>query len=77
MKFRRGFRFIDYQRLLEGSGLHLERTCYAVPDVGYRNRVIFLINDGIDRGLWDLQNKAERQNDILVAICRFHRNPDR
>ena len=22
--------------------------------------VIFLINDGIDRGLWDLQNKAER-----------------
>ncbi len=46
------FRFIDYQRLLEGSGLHLERTCYAVPDVGYRNRVIFLINDGIDRGLW-------------------------
>lgn len=28
--------------------------------------VIFLINDGIDRGLWDLQNKADRQNDILV-----------
>jgi curli production assembly/transport component CsgG len=27
---------------------------------------IFLINDGIDRGLWDLQNKADVQNPILV-----------
>ncbi len=71
------FRFIDYQRLLEGEvGLHLERTCYAVPDVGYRNRVIFLINDGIDRGLWDLQNKAERQNDILVKYRHMSVPPE-
>ncbi len=46
---------------LKGKWVNLERTCYAVPDVGYRNRGHFLINDGIDRGLWDLQNKAERQ----------------
>ena len=28
--------------------------------------VILLINDGIDRGLWDLQNKAENKNEVLV-----------
>lgn len=70
------FRFIDYQRLLEGEVGYLERTRYAVPDVGYRNRVIFLINDGIDRGLWDLQNKAERQNDILVKYRHMSVPPE-
>jgi curli production assembly/transport component CsgG len=28
--------------------------------------VIFLINDGIDRGLWDLQERKQVDNDILV-----------
>ncbi len=58
MKFRPGFSaLLTTSACWKGSGLHLERTRYAVPDVGYRNGVIFLINDGIDRGLWDLQNK--------------------
>ncbi|MFP1496169.1 hypothetical protein ACLB1Q_09265 [Escherichia coli] len=38
--------------------------------------VIFLINDGIDRGLWDLQNKAERQNDILVKYRHMSVPPE-
>ncbi|WP_284318795.1 CsgG/HfaB family protein, partial [Escherichia coli] len=61
------FRFIDYHLLLEGE------VCYTstAPVMlclmsSSETGVIFLINDGIDRGLWDLQNKAERQNDILV-----------
>ncbi len=36
------FRFIDYQRLLEGEvGYTSKRTRYAVSDVGYRNRGSF------------------------------------
>lgn len=38
--------------------------------------VIFLINDGIDRGLWDLQNKTERQNDILVKYRHMSVPPE-
>ncbi|SUH38186.1 assembly/transport component in curli production [Salmonella enterica subsp. enterica] len=38
--------------------------------------VIFLINDGIDRGLWDLQNKADRQNDILVKYRELSVPPE-
>lgn len=28
--------------------------------------VILLINDGIDRGLWDLQQGADRNNPVLA-----------
>ena len=31
---------------------------------------------GIDRGLWDLQNKAERQNDILVKYRHMSVPPE-
>ena len=38
--------------------------------------VIFLINDGIDRGLWDLQNKNEVKNDILVKYREMSTPPE-
>lgn len=38
--------------------------------------VIFLINDGIDRGLWDLQNKNEVKNDVLVKYREMSSPPE-
>jgi curli production assembly/transport component CsgG len=38
--------------------------------------VIFLINDGIDRGLWDLQNKNDVKNDILVKYRQMSVPPE-
>lgn len=64
------FCFIDYQRLLEGEvGYTLNELVMLCLMLAIETGVIFLINDGIDCGLWDLQNKAERQNDILVKYC--------
>ncbi len=61
-EFRPGFSaLLTTSACWKGKWVHLKRTRYAVSDVGYRNRGHFLINDGIDRGLWDLQNKAERR----------------
>ncbi len=55
------FRFIDYQRLLEGEvGYTSNEPVMLCLMSAIETGVIFLINDGIDRGLWDLQNKAER-----------------
>ena len=60
-------RFIEYQRLREGELGYTSndpvRLCLLSA---MESGVIFLINDGIDRGLWDLQNKADVQNPILV-----------
>ncbi|MTH46587.1 hypothetical protein GJV78_10055 [Escherichia alba] len=44
-------------------------------DFGIETGVIFLINDGIDRGLWNLQNRGERQNDILVRFRQLSSSP--
>jgi curli production assembly/transport component CsgG len=61
------FRFIDYQRLLEGEiGYTSNEPVMMCLMSAIETGVIFLINDGIDRGLWDLQNKADVQNPILV-----------
>ncbi|MEF3679287.1 curli production assembly/transport protein CsgG, partial [Citrobacter freundii] len=38
--------------------------------------VIFLINDGIDRGLWDLQDKKQVDNDILVKYRHMSVPPE-
>lgn len=61
------FRFIDYQRLLEGEiGYTSNEPVMMCLMSAIETGVIYLINDGIDRGLWDLQNKADVQNPILV-----------
>ncbi|MFT0668880.1 CsgG/HfaB family protein, partial [Enterobacter hormaechei subsp. xiangfangensis] len=38
--------------------------------------VIFLINDGIDRGLWDLQNKSDVSNTVLVKYREMSVPPE-
>ena len=38
--------------------------------------VIFLINDGIDRGLWDLQNKSDVSNAVLVKYREMSVPPE-
>ncbi|WP_354033809.1 curli production assembly/transport protein CsgG [Citrobacter sp. UYEF32] len=61
------FRFIDYQRLLEGEvGYTANEPVMLCLMSAIETGVILLINDGIDRGLWDLQNKAENKNEVLV-----------
>ncbi|WP_284038197.1 CsgG/HfaB family protein, partial [Escherichia coli] len=71
------FRFIDYQRLLEGEvGYTSNEPVMLCLMSAIETGVIFLINDGIDRGLWDLQNKAERQNDILVKYRHMSVPPE-
>lgn len=61
------FRFIDYQRLLEGEvGFTANEPVMLCLMSAIETGVILLINDGIDRGLWDLQNKAESKNNVLV-----------
>lgn len=61
------FRFIDYQRLLEGEvGFTANEPVMLCLMSAIETGVILLINDGIDRGLWDLQNKAESKNEVLV-----------
>lgn len=81
MKFRLGYSTsIDYQRLLEGEiGYTSNEPVMMCLMSAIETGVIYLINDGIDRGLWDLQNPADVQNPILVkyAICQSLRNPDR
>ena len=74
----RGFSaFIDYQRLLEGEvGYTSNEPVMLCLMSAIETGVIFLINDGIDRGLWDLQNKAERQNDILVKYRHMSVPPE-
>ncbi|MRS13609.1 curli production assembly/transport protein CsgG [Enterobacteriaceae bacterium RIT691] len=61
------FRFIDYQRLLEGEvGYTSNEPVMLCLMSAIETGVIYLINDGIDRGLWDLQNKADEKNPILA-----------
>ena len=71
------FRFIDYQRLLEGEiGYTSNEPVMLCLMSAIETGVIFLINDGIDRGLWDLQNKADRQNDILMKYRHMSVPPE-
>ncbi|BCU56133.1 MULTISPECIES: curli production assembly/transport protein CsgG [Enterobacter] len=60
------FRFIDYQRLLEGEiGYTANEPVMLCLMSAIETGVIFLINDGIDRGLWDLQSPGEVKNAVL------------
>lgn len=61
------FRFIDYQRLLEGEiGYTSNEPVMLCLMSAIETGVIYLINDGIDRDLWKLQNPAESKNEILA-----------
>jgi curli production assembly/transport component CsgG len=71
------FRFIDYQRLLEGEiGYTSNEPVMLCLMSAIETGVIFLINDGIDRGLWDLQNKNDVKNDILVKYRQMSVPPE-
>lgn len=61
------FRFIDYQRLLEGEiGYTANEPVMLCLMSAIETGVILLINDGIDRGLWDLQQGADRHHPVLA-----------
>ena len=71
------FRFIDYQRLLEGEiGYTSNEPVMLCLMSAIETGVIFLINDGIDRGLWDLQDKKQVDNDILVKYRHLSVPPE-
>ncbi|WP_318368604.1 curli production assembly/transport protein CsgG [Enterobacter sp.] len=71
------FRFIDYQRLLEGEiGYTANEPVMLCLMSAIETGVIFLINDGIDRGLWDLQSKEESKNPILVKYRQMATPPE-
>ncbi len=61
------FRFIDYQRLLEGEmGYTSNEPVMMCLMSAIETGVIYLVNDGIQRGLWDLQNPADTNNKVLA-----------
>lgn len=61
------FRFIDYQRLLEGEiGYTSNEPVMLCLMSAIETGVIFLINDGINRGLWELKDKDDTKNAILA-----------
>lgn len=71
------FRFIDYQRLLEAEiGYTSNEPVMLCLMSAIETGVIFLINDGIDRGLWDLQNKSDVSNAVLVKYREMSVPPE-
>jgi curli production assembly/transport component CsgG len=60
------FRFIDYQRLLEGEiGFTTNEPVMTCLMAAIESGVIHLINDGIERNLWALQNVADANSPVL------------
>lgn len=60
------FRFIDYQRLLEGEvGYTTNEPVMLCLMSAIETGVIYMINDGIDRNLWQLQNPADINSPVL------------
>lgn len=71
------FRFIDYQRLLEGEiGYTANEPVMLCLMSAIETGVILLINDGIDRGLWDLQQGADRHNPVLAKYREMAAPPE-
>ncbi|MDU6925695.1 curli production assembly/transport protein CsgG [Franconibacter helveticus 513] len=61
------FRFIDYQRLLEGEiGYTANEPVMLCLMSAIETGVIHLINDGINRGLWELKDKKDSKDAILA-----------
>ncbi|MEG3132135.1 curli production assembly/transport protein CsgG [Rouxiella sp. T17] len=60
------FRYIDYQRLLEGEvGFTTNEPVMLCLMSAIETGVIYMINDGIDRNLWQLQNSGDTNSPIL------------
>lgn len=62
------YRFVSFRRLLEAEAgyTHNEPVQMAVMSA-IESAVIHLVTQGIDRGLWNLANPAESNNEILTA----------
>lgn len=60
------FRFIDYQRLLEGeTGYTTNEPVMMCLMSAIEEGVIHLINDGINKDLWALANSADINSEVL------------
>lgn len=71
------FRFIDYQRLLEGEmGYTSNEPVMMCLMSAIETGVIYLVNDGINRGLWDLQNPGEMNNKVLAKYREMSSPPE-
>ncbi|WP_151992641.1 curli production assembly/transport protein CsgG [Buttiauxella massiliensis] len=71
------FRFVDYQRLLEGEiGYTTNEPVMMCLMSAIETGVIYLVNDGINRGLWDLQNPKDINNPILAKYREMSVPPE-
>ncbi|MDN5680319.1 MAG: curli production assembly/transport protein CsgG [Ewingella sp.] len=60
------FRFVDYQRLLEGElGYTTNEPVMLCLMSAIETGVIYLVNDGISRNLWQLQNPQDAKAPVL------------
>lgn len=60
------FRFVDYQRLLEGElGYTTNEPVMLCLMSAIETGVIYLVNDGIGRNLWQLQNPQDATAPVL------------
>ncbi|MGB2537139.1 curli production assembly/transport protein CsgG [Hafnia paralvei] len=60
------FRYIDYQRLLEGEiGYTTNEPVMLCVMSAIETGVIYLVNDGITRNLWSLKNPKDASSPIL------------
>jgi curli production assembly/transport component CsgG len=60
------FRFVDYQRLLEGElGYTTNEPVMLCLMSAIETGVIYLVNDGISRNLWQLQNPKDASAPVL------------
>ena len=71
------FRFVDYQRLLEGEiGYTTNEPVMMCLMSAIETGVTYLVNDGINRGLWDLQNPKDINNPILAKYREMSVPPE-
>ena len=60
------FRYIDYQRILEGEvGYTVNEPVMLCLMSAIETGVIYLVNDGITRNLWQLQNPSDANAPVL------------
>ncbi|RPH30025.1 curli production assembly/transport protein CsgG [Buttiauxella warmboldiae] len=71
------FRFVDYQRLLEGEiGYTTNEPVMMCLMSAIETGVIYLVNDGINRGLWDLQNPQDINHPVLAKYREMSVPPE-
>ncbi|WP_436892446.1 curli production assembly/transport protein CsgG [Siccibacter turicensis] len=71
------FRFVDYQRLLEGEiGYTANEPVMLCLMSAIETGVIFLVNDGIERGLWSLRNAADINDPVLAKYKNLNLPPE-